>query len=57
MDNKILSFNQKLQLYKDLKKYFKFSKGELSKIDIESIKDRLERWGKELRIRQNYYDL
>ena len=57
MDKKVLSFNQKVQLYKDLKDYFEISR-ELSDTDtVKSIKKRLEKWGKELKIRQNYYDL
>ena len=57
MNKKVLSFNQKVQLYKDLKDYFEISR-ELSDTDtVKSIKKRLEKWGKELKIRQNYYDL
>jgi len=57
MNQKILSFNQKLQLYNDLKDYFKILRGVGDTENIKSIKERLEKWGNELKIRQNYYDL
>ena len=57
MNQKILSFNQKLQLYNDLKDYFKNLRGVGDTENIKSIKERLEKWGNELKIRQNYYDL
>jgi hypothetical protein len=57
MNKKVLSFNQKVQLYKDLKNYFKTSRKVPVTENIKSIQDRLEKWGNELRIRQNYYDV
>lgn len=57
MNKKVLSFNQKIQLYKDLKDYFKISRKVPETENIKSIKERLEKWGNELRIRQNYYDV
>ena len=54
MNKKVLSFNQKIQLYKDLKDYFKISRKVPETENIKSIKERLEKWGNELRIRQNY---
>ena len=57
MNQKILSFNQKLQLYNDLKDYFKILRGDGDTENTKSIKERLEKWGNELKIRQNYYDL
>ena len=57
MNQKILSFNQKVQLYNDLKDYFKILRGVGDTENIKSIKERLEKWGRELKIRQNYYDL
>ena len=57
MNKKVLSFNQKVQLYKDLRDYFKISRKVPATESIKSIKERLEKWGYELRIRQNYYDV
>lgn len=57
MDKKPLSFNQKIQLYEDLKKYFESSKIKSETNNINSIIYRLEKWGKELKIRKNYYDI
>ena len=60
MEEKILTFREKLDLYYDLKEF-------LNKIQIEGIKadsslqnnltQRVDRWGKELQLRKYYYDV
>jgi len=57
MNKEVLSFSQKLQLFKDLRDYFKTPREKSDVDNIKSIKERLEKWGRELKIRQNYYDL
>ena len=57
MKDKEITFLEKIQLYKKLTSYFQnASKINRSPEEITLIQD-LERWGKELRKRANYYDL
>ena len=55
-----LTFKQKIKLYKDLKSFFQKSdlkNHPMTKKEIDSIIDKLKLWGKELRVRQLYYDV
>ena len=55
-----LTFKQKIKLYNDLKSFFQNADLEnhpMSKKEIDSIIDKLKLWGKELRVRQLYYDV
>ena len=55
-----LTFKQKIKLYKDLKKFFQnadLKNHPMSKKEIDNIIDKLKLWGKELRVRQLYYDV
>lgn len=58
MDNKYLSFKQKIELYDDLIKYFKNIKSSKSNnFQVDSIILRLKKWGRELKVRESYYDV
>tara|TARA_B100000614_G_scaffold255915_1_gene273618 strand:+ start:813 stop:992 length:180 start_codon:yes stop_codon:yes gene_type:complete len=59
MSDRDITFLEKIQLYKQLKNYLttnivsdENSNGELNAILVE-----LDRWGKDLRKRANYYDM
>ena len=55
-----LTFKQKIELYNDLKSFFQnadLKNHPMSKKEIDSIIDKLKLWGKELRVRQLYYDV
>lgn len=58
MNNKFLSFKQKIELYKDMIKYFKnIESSEPYGIEVDDIIVRLKKWGRELKVRENYYDV
>tara|TARA_B100001250_G_scaffold389158_1_gene388009 strand:+ start:366 stop:542 length:177 start_codon:yes stop_codon:yes gene_type:complete len=58
MNNLGLSFKDKMKLYYDLAEYFEFELQEnKSNQKLESIIIRLKSWGKELKIRKNYYEV
>ena len=58
MNNKDLSFKQKIELYDDMIKYFKNIESSKSKnFQVDSIILRLKKWGRELKVRENYYDV
>jgi len=58
MNNKFLSFKQKIKLYNDMVKYFKnIESSKSNDIQVESIILRLKKWGRELKVRENYYDI
>ena len=58
MDNKYLSFKQKIELYDDLIKYFKnIESSKSNNFQADSIILRLKKWGRELKVRENYYDV
>tara|TARA_B110000003_G_scaffold186944_1_gene185826 strand:- start:3998 stop:4174 length:177 start_codon:yes stop_codon:yes gene_type:complete len=58
MNNKFLSFKQKIKLYNDMVKYFKnIEPSKSNDIQVESIILRLKKWGRELKVRENYYDI
>ena len=59
MPDNDLTFNQKIELYKELKKFFQnadLKNHPMTKKEIDDIIDKLQLWGKELRVRQLYYD-
>jgi hypothetical protein len=58
MDNKDLSFKQKIELYDDMIKYFKnIESSKSNNFQVDSIILRLKKWGRELKVRENYYDV
>ena len=59
MNDRDITFLEKIQLYKKLKSYFtkKLADDEKSNEDLKAIIVELERWGKDLKKRANYYDL
>ena len=59
MPDNNLTFKQKIKLYNELKVFSKcrFKKSPYDKKEIDSIIDKLKLWGKELRVRQLYYDV
>ena len=58
MNNKFLSFKQKIELYKDMIKYFKnIESSKSNNFQVDSIILRLKKWGRELKVRENYYDV
>ena len=57
MENKDITFLEKIQLYKKLTSYFqKSSKNETNPEVINLMQD-INRWGKDLKKRANYYDI
>ena len=59
MNDRDITFLEKIQLYKKLKSYFrrKLPISEKSNEELKAIIVELERWGKDLKKRANYYDL
>ena len=60
MPDNILTFKQKIQLYNDLKSFFKLAdlnNHPMTNKEINNIIEKLKLWGKELRVRQLYYDV
>lgn len=59
MNDRDITFLEKIQLYKKLKSYFtkKLADDEKSNEELKTIIIELERWGKDLKKRANYYDL
>ena len=59
MNDKDITFLEKVQLYKKLNKYLsnKIANDEESHEDLNSLLKELNRWGKDLRKRIGYYDL
>tara|TARA_B100001248_G_C27397000_1_gene466269 strand:+ start:2258 stop:2437 length:180 start_codon:yes stop_codon:yes gene_type:complete len=58
--NKELTFKQKIKLYKSLKDFFQnadLKNHPMEDKDIENLIKKLKMWGKDLRIRQLYYDI
>ena len=54
-----LTFKQKIKLYEDLITHFRSCElvTQLSNNKMKSLVVRLEKWGRELKIRQYYYDV
>ena len=60
MSDNNLTFKQKIKLYNQLKSFFQnadLKNHPLRKKEINEIIDKLKLWGKELRVRQLYYDV
>ena len=60
MPNNNLTFKEKIKLYNELKFFFQnadLKTHPMTKKEIDGIIDKLKLWGKELRVRQLYYDV
>ena len=59
MTDRDITFLEKIQLYKKLKSYFtkKLADDEKSNEELKTMIVELDRWGKDLKKRANYYDL
>tara|TARA_A100000164_G_scaffold366028_1_gene386308 strand:+ start:366 stop:545 length:180 start_codon:yes stop_codon:yes gene_type:complete len=59
MNNRDITFLEKIQLYKKLKSYLtkKLVNNENSYEELNAMIVELDRWGKDLKKRANYYDL
>ena len=60
MPDNNLTFKQKIKLYNELKSFFQdadLKNHPMTKKEIDDIIDNLKLWGKELRVRQLYYDV
>ena len=60
MPDNILTFKQKIKLYNELKNFFQnvdLKNHPMTIKEIDSMIDKLKLWGKELRVRQLYYDV
>ena len=59
MNDRDITFLEKIQLFKKLKSYLnrKLANDEKSNEELKTIIIELERWGKDLKKRANYYDL
>ena len=59
MNEQDITFLEKIQLFKKLKSYLtkKLANNEKSNEELKTIIIELERWGKDLKKRANYYDL
>ena len=59
MNDRDITFLEKIQLYKKLKSYFtkKLAGDEKSNEELKTMIVELNRWGKDLKKRANYYDL
>tara|TARA_B100000035_G_scaffold284719_1_gene267809 strand:+ start:193 stop:372 length:180 start_codon:yes stop_codon:yes gene_type:complete len=59
MNDQDITFLEKIQLFKKLNSYLtrKLANNEKSNEELKTIIIELERWGKDLKKRANYYDL
>ena len=59
MNDRDITFLEKIQLYKKLKSYLAriLASNEKSNEDLKTLIVELDRWGKDLKKRTNYYDL
>ena len=59
MNERDITFLEKIQLFKKLKSFLtkKLANNEKSNEELKTIIIELERWGKDLKKRANYYDL
>ena len=59
MNNRDITFLEKIQLYKKLKSYLtkKLLNNKNSDEELNAMIVELDRWGKDLKKRVNYYDL
>ena len=59
MNDRDITFLEKIQLYKKLKSYLtkKLANNEKSNEELKTMIVELDRWGNDLKKRANYYDL
>ena len=59
MNDRDITFLEKIQLFKKLKSFLtkKLANNEKSNEELKTIVAELDRWGKDLKKRANYYDL
>jgi len=57
MEDKDITFLEKIQLYKKLTSYFQESLKNKRNPELINLMQDLKRWGKDLKKRANYYDL
>ena len=60
MPDNNMTFKEKIKLYNELKLFFQnadLKKHPMTKKEIDEIIYKLKLWGKELRVRQLYYDV
>ena len=57
MEDKDITFLEKIQLYKKLTIYFQKSLQNKQNPEVTTLMQDLERWGKDLKKRANYYDI
>ena len=59
MNNHELTFKQKIKLYKDLRNFFQstdLNNHPMKNKEIKVLIENLKLWGRDLRVRQLYYD-
>ena len=57
MEDKDITFLEKIQLYKKLTSYFQKSLQNKQNPEVITFMQDLKRWGKDLKKRANYYDI
>tara|TARA_B100002052_G_scaffold191317_1_gene174339 strand:+ start:1153 stop:1326 length:174 start_codon:yes stop_codon:yes gene_type:complete len=57
MEDKDITFLEKIQLYKKLASYFQKSLQNKQNPEVTTLMQDLERWGIDLKKRANYYDI
>ena len=57
MKDKDITFLEKIQLYKKLNSYFQKSLQNKQNPEVTTLMQDLERWGRDLKKRANYYDI
>ena len=57
MEDKDITFLEKIQLYKKLNSYFQKSLQNKKNPEVTTLMQDLKRWGKDLKKRANYYDI
>ena len=57
MKDKDITFLEKIQLYKKLTSYLQKSLQNKQNPEVTTLMQDLERWGKDLKKRANYYDI
>tara|TARA_Y100000591_G_C21582722_1_gene569130 strand:- start:465 stop:638 length:174 start_codon:yes stop_codon:yes gene_type:complete len=57
MEDKDITFLEKIQLYKKLNSYFQKSLQNKQNPEVTTLMQDLERWGRDLKKRANYYDI
>ena len=57
MEDKDITFLEKIKLYKKLTSYFQKSLQNKQNPEVTTLMQDLERWGRDLKKRANYYDI